>query len=247
MQFCAKCFAEGKIEELKAKANEYNKKVNDTNSEIENANKKKQKLQESIEEAKSRANQLSEKLKNGSILEDKIEQINKKTQSEIDSTAKFQKELGLLQKTQQCLIQENEELLNRLAATKEKSLEASLNTKKSTSGEASNEQILEELRKNYLIFEKLKTEMKSMSISVQSIETMSNKNVITETTTVTNTLFKSSLYVGGMLTSDFNKSISNVSINAYYTHRNKFLLTTGLGYGIDTDKPTVNVGLAFRF
>jgi len=69
----------------------------------------------------------------------------------------------------------------------------------------------------------------------------------TETTTVTNTLFKSSLYVGGMLTSDFNKSISNVSINAYYTHRNKFLLTTGLGYGIDTDKPTVNVGLAFRF
>jgi hypothetical protein len=69
----------------------------------------------------------------------------------------------------------------------------------------------------------------------------------TEKTTITKTVFKSALYVGGMITSDLDKSLSNASMNVYYTHRNKFLLTGGLGYGIKTDKPTVNIGLAFKF
>jgi len=69
----------------------------------------------------------------------------------------------------------------------------------------------------------------------------------TETTNITKTIFKSSLYFGGMITSDLDKSLNNASINVYYTHRNKFLLTGGLGYGMKTDKPTVNIGLAFKF
>jgi hypothetical protein len=69
----------------------------------------------------------------------------------------------------------------------------------------------------------------------------------TETTTITKTVFKSTLYVGGMITSDLDKSLNNASINVYYTHRNKFLITGGLGYGIKTDKPTINIGAAIKF
>lgn len=69
----------------------------------------------------------------------------------------------------------------------------------------------------------------------------------TETTTIEKTIIKSSFYIGGMVNSNFDKSINNASINAYYTHKNKFLLTTGLGYGINTDKPNINIGIAFKF
>ena len=68
-----------------------------------------------------------------------------------------------------------------------------------------------------------------------------------ETKTITKTVVKSALYLGGTITSDFDKSINNASLNAYYTHKNKFLITTGLGYGIKTDKPNVNVGIAIKF
>ena len=71
-----------------------------------------------------------------------------------------------------------------------------------------------------------------------------NKETTKETV---KTVVKSSFYVGGMITSDLNKSIVNTSINTYYTHKNKFLLNAGLGYGIKTDKPTVNIGFAIRF
>ena len=71
-----------------------------------------------------------------------------------------------------------------------------------------------------------------------------NKETTTETT---KTVVKSAFYIGGMITSELDKTIVNTSVNAYYTHKNKFLLNTGLGYGIQTNKPTVNIGIAIRF
>lgn len=71
-------------------------------------------------------------------------------------------------------------------------------------------------------------------------------NKETETETI-KTVVKSSFYVGGMITSELDKTIINTSVNGYYTHKNKFLLTAGLGYGIQTNKPTANIGFAIKF
>lgn len=66
-------------------------------------------------------------------------------------------------------------------------------------------------------------------------------------TTVTKTVVKSTLYFGVGVTTEFDRSINNASINAYYTHKNRFLLTGGLGYGVKSETPTVNLGVAFKF
>lgn len=83
-----------------------------------------------------------------------------------------------------------------------------------------------------------------------------NKHTTVETT---NTIVKSEWYFGSVITLDFNKSIRNASLNAFYTHRNKFLLTGGIGYDVykvvipntqnivDRNNLTFSLGIAFKF
>ncbi len=68
-----------------------------------------------------------------------------------------------------------------------------------------------------------------------------NKTITTETI---RTVVKSDLYFGGMITLGQNKSVLNKSLNVFYTHKGKWLITGGFGY---SDVPNISFGIALKF
>ena len=69
----------------------------------------------------------------------------------------------------------------------------------------------------------------------------------TTTTTMTNTIAQSMFMFGPNGTLSFTGEFKSASINAYYIHKDKWLVNGGVGYEINAKEPTVNFGTAFKF
>ncbi|WP_299527449.1 hypothetical protein [uncultured Lutibacter sp.] len=69
-----------------------------------------------------------------------------------------------------------------------------------------------------------------------------------ETTTKTvKTIVKSELYFGTIFTISPTKQLENTSVNAFYTHKNKWLITGGVGYNFYENNPNISIGVGFKF
>ena len=66
-----------------------------------------------------------------------------------------------------------------------------------------------------------------------------NKN-----TTITKV--QSSLYFGSIV-NVYDRSILNISSNAFYTHKNKWLITGGVGFNTINNKINYSIGVGFKF
>ena len=71
-----------------------------------------------------------------------------------------------------------------------------------------------------------------------------NKNTTTNTV---KTIVKSELYFGSIFMFSPTKELENTSINAFYTHKNKWLITGGVGYNSIEKKPNISLGIALKF
>tara|TARA_R110000803_G_scaffold63443_5_gene124145 strand:- start:8667 stop:9203 length:537 start_codon:yes stop_codon:yes gene_type:complete len=65
------------------------------------------------------------------------------------------------------------------------------------------------------------------------------------TTTTTNYIVKSNLWIGTDL--NINKSIQSQSLKLYYQHKDKFILSGGIGYNYAFKSTYYSVGLAIKF
>lgn len=67
------------------------------------------------------------------------------------------------------------------------------------------------------------------------------------TTEIKKTIVKSNLFFGTSAILSNDKSIENISLDAYYVRKDKWLLKGGIGYSLESNQPNASLGFALKF
>lgn len=161
--------SESAIEDLRKEGRDTKSKITDIDSDIEKTNRKKTQLQEQLLETQKNIELGSEKFRKKESVEEKVESLEKKCSQESENNSKISLQIKTVKRNYESLFEQNEKLSEQLKNKLEQNSTNSKNTKTTNYPGVGVDNLRTELRRDLLLFENLKTNMKITTMEVQSI------------------------------------------------------------------------------